>query len=86
VIQQEQGSAALEILGKLHGTGNTDHGTNYAQLEFDQITNQLARDRTLPSAWKDIFMIPSYRKRAIIGFLTMFFGQTTGTMVINSEH
>jgi hypothetical protein len=31
-----------------------------------------------------IFTIAHYRKRAIIGFLTMFAGQMTGTLVINN--
>ncbi|KAJ5419999.1 hypothetical protein N7465_002518 [Penicillium sp. CMV-2018d] len=84
LIQQKDTTTALQILGKLHGTGTTEDGSSYGKLEFDSIVAQLAHDQSLPSSWKTIFTTKSYRKRAIIGFLTMFLGQGTGTMIINN--
>lgn len=62
-----------------------ENGLSYARFEADQIAAQLAYSKSQPSAWKDIFLIPAYRKRAVIGFMTMFFGQATATMIINSK-
>jgi MFS family permease len=45
------------------------------------VQGQWEIDKAQPSSWLAIVTVPSYRKRAIIGFLCLFFGQTTGTLV-----
>ncbi|KAL1625891.1 hypothetical protein SLS56_007130 [Neofusicoccum ribis] len=75
---------AMDILGKLHGRPTTDGEENYAALEFKQIQNQLSLDAALPCSWVSLFTVPSYRRRAVVGFLVMFCAQCTGTQVINN--
>ena len=75
----------MAILVRLHGTATEDCGGNYAQSEFDQIKRQLELDNLLPTSWASLFVVPSYRKRAVVGFITMFLGQCTGTQIINSK-
>ncbi|GME48245.1 hypothetical protein G7Z17_g7062 [Neofusicoccum parvum] len=75
---------AMEILGKLHGRPTTDGEENYAALEFKQIQDQLSLDAVLPCSWASLFTVPSYRRRAVVGFLVMFCAQCTGTQVINN--
>jgi hypothetical protein len=75
----------MAILSRLHGTGNREDGQSYAQLEFDQISGQLEQDHLLPKSWMSLFSVQSYRKRALIGFMTMFLAQCTGTQIINSK-
>ena len=63
-------------------TGSASH---FAENEFVQIKKQLEYERTLPNSWASLYTVPSYRKRAIVGFLTMFCAQCSGTQVINSK-
>jgi hypothetical protein len=42
-------------------------------------------DRTSPTSWRSMMALPHYRKRCIIGFLTTFFVQCSGNLVITSE-
>lgn len=71
------------MLKKIHHDPSNPEET-FATAEFTQIEKQLALERSLPSSWWSIFTVPSYRKRAIIGFSTMFCCQATGTLVIAS--
>ncbi|RAH54477.1 sugar transporter family protein [Aspergillus piperis CBS 112811] len=75
--------AANAVLHRIHKDAN-DPDNTFAQEEFNQIQSQLSYEATLPSSWKSIATVPHYRKRAWIGFLTMFAGQFTGTLVINN--
>ncbi|KAL4875014.1 general substrate transporter [Aspergillus karnatakaensis] len=74
---------ANNVLTRIHRE-STDPNNEFAQHEFDQIVSQLALESTLPASWKSLATVPHYRKRAWIGFLTMFAGQFTGTLVINN--
>ncbi|KAI4869542.1 sugar transporter family protein [Hypoxylon rubiginosum] len=81
LVENNEGDRALAILKKIHHDPNNANEA-FATAEFTQIKTQLALEKTLPSSWWSIFTVPSYRKRAIIGFSTMFCCQATGTLVI----
>ncbi|KAI5474791.1 sugar transporter family protein [Pseudohyphozyma bogoriensis] len=55
-----------------------------AEDELFQIRQQQQMDEALPSSWLSIVTQSHYRKRAIIGFLTTFFVQCTGNLVLNN--
>ena len=74
---------ANAVIHRIHKDAN-DPDNIFAQEEFNQIQAQLSCEATLPSSWKSIATVPHYRNRAWIGFLTMFAGQFTGTLVINN--
>ncbi|GAA5878866.1 hypothetical protein JCM8547_001494 [Rhodosporidiobolus lusitaniae] len=81
LLQQGRAEDALKVCKKLRHSAN-DPDFLIAQAEFDAIKAQGEYDATQPSSWASIFRVPSYRRRAIIGFLTMAFAQGTGTIVI----
>jgi hypothetical protein len=85
VVQQGQGDKALAVLLRLHEFGDQENNLSYAQREYDQMERQLEIDKLSPTSWASIFSVPSYRKRAITGFATMFLAQCTGTQIINSK-
>lgn len=74
--------AAEAALIKLHATPSDPTG-DLAKKEFYQIRKQIELDNTLGSSWGDIWRKPSYRKRAILAFLTMCITQSSGALVIN---
>ncbi|KAF7556894.1 hypothetical protein G7046_g6180 [Stylonectria norvegica] len=81
LVENNQGDQALAVLKKIHHDPNNAEET-FATSKFAQIKTQLTLEKSLPSSWRSIATIPSYRKRAIIGFFTMFCCQATGTLVI----
>jgi hypothetical protein len=83
VIENGNHEAAHKVLKRVHHSAN-DSSDTFAEKEFLQIQNQLGYERTLPSSWKSIATVPQYRKRAFLGFGTLFTGQMTGTLVLNN--
>lgn len=83
-MERGRSEQSLQVLTKIHSDASDPDG-EYARMEHAQIEQQINYERTLPSSWAAIFTIPSYRKRAAIGFACMFLAQCTGTQVINSE-
>lgn len=55
------------------------------QVEFSQMVEQHEHYAEMPSSWRSLFTLPHYRRRALIGFFTMFFVQCSGMLVITSE-
>ncbi|OAL26939.1 hypothetical protein AYO22_03883 [Fonsecaea multimorphosa] len=74
---------ARKIVFRLH-FNKSDPEHEYAQEEFFQMRKQMEMDKTLPSAWLDLFRLPSYRKRTLLGMLFAFSGQSTGVLVLNN--
>ena len=77
------------VVDKLHGTkGSEDsHARSFAKEEFYQISRQVQADQLAASGetfWT-LFTRPSYRRRMICTFLTMFGSESTGILVIYSE-
>ena len=56
------------------------------RAEFDLLYGQIKHERLEEHTLGDLFKKPSMRKRCIIGFLTLFGCQATGTLVINSKY
>jgi sugar porter (SP) family MFS transporter len=83
LIDNDKAEKAREVLYRIHRDPK-DPDNTFAHHEYSQIKRQLAFEHSLPSSWTSLFTIAHYRKRAIIGFLTMFAGQMTGTLVINN--
>ncbi|KAF7548430.1 hypothetical protein G7Z17_g7062 [Cylindrodendrum hubeiense] len=82
LVERGHRDEALDIIKKLHHSADGDD--SFANNEFAQIERQLEYEHSLPSSWSSLFTVPSYRKRAIVGFLTMFCAQCSGTQVINN--
>ena len=80
---QSRSEEARKILIKLHSNKN-DPDNELAEAEFYQINKQIAVDRTLGGSWKDMFMKPSYRKRAFLAIGTTGIIQCSGVLVINN--
>lgn len=83
-MERDRGEECLAVLRKIHADASDPDG-EFAQLEYNQIRQQITYEKGLPSSWASIFKIPSYRKRLFVGFGCMFFAQCTGTQVINSK-
>jgi hypothetical protein len=77
-------------VSKLHGVANeaeASDATSFAKEEFYQMRVQVAADERMAAnetVWT-LFTKPSYRKRMICAFLTMFGAESTGILVIYSE-
>ncbi len=79
---------AWEIVLKLHSDGkNVDsEAAHFANEEFYQMRRQVIADKAFASEetlWT-LFTKPSYRKRMVCAFLTMFGAESTGILVIYS--
>lgn len=83
VIANGRADAGKAVLDRIHRDLKNAEST-LAHDEFIQIQAQLEIENLLPSSWISIIKIAHYRKRAIIGFLTLLAGQLTGTLVINN--
>jgi hypothetical protein len=79
---------AWTIVLKLHSDGKDpdSDAAHFATEEFYQMRRQVAADKAVASQetlWT-LFTKPSYRKRMICAFLTMFGAESTGILVIYS--
>lgn len=60
-------------------------GANEAQDQFNLMHAQIVHERNNAKSFVDLFTHPTLRYRCMVGFLTLFAGQATGTQVINSR-
>jgi hypothetical protein len=85
LVSKGQDAKALEILCKLHHDP-ADVEDHFAHRELRFIRSQLEVDLTLITEhgqWQ-LFTIPTYRRRSILGFVLMMGGQNIGVLVINN--
>jgi hypothetical protein len=78
---------AWHVVEKLHGSHSNVEAETFAKEEFYQMRCQVAADQTMASGetvWT-LFTKPSYRKRMICAFLTMFGAESTGILVVYSK-
>jgi len=79
---------AWAIVLKLHADGKDPEAedVHFATEEFYQMRRQVAADKAMASqeTLMTLFTKPSYRKRMICGFLTMYGAESTGILVIYS--
>jgi hypothetical protein len=87
---QGRSDEAWKAVSKLHAIeGDADPGALiFAKEEFYQISRQVQADQTVAAdeGFMTLFTKPSYRKRMICAFLTMFGSESTGILVIYSKH
>lgn len=86
---KDRNDEAWQTVLKLHSSGIEDNSdsTAFAKEEFYQMTMQVNRDRAIAAnetVWT-LFSRPSYRKRMLCAFMTMFGTESTGILVIYSE-
>jgi MFS family permease len=82
-LMQGRNEEAWKVISDLHSDPD-DPDQSYARGEFYQMQKQTELDRTLNPSWKQMFMKPSYRKRAMTGIIFAFIGQSTAILVVNN--
>lgn len=85
LVSKGQHEKALSILCKLHHDPS-DLEDHFAHQELRFIQSQLEVDHMLITEhgqWQ-LFTVPTYRRRSILGFLLMMGGQNIGVLVINN--
>lgn len=87
MLIQNRSDDAWKVVSRLHGSGSDDGAAAlFAREEFYQISRQVSADIAASSGeniWT-LFKKPSYRRRMICAFLTMFGSESTGILVIYS--
>lgn len=91
VIIKDRPDEAWVVMERLHGIqGHDEHSPMavFAREEFYQMRQQVAADKRMAAiegdSIKTLFTKPSYRKRMICAFFTMFAAESTGILVIYS--
>ena len=85
MLQQDRADEALAVLKRIHHDAKDPEG-NFAIREFHAMEKQFVIDRNMgDGTFKELLTKSRNLKRVILGFLTMFGAQCTGTLVINSE-
>ena len=87
LIDHDRMEEAYVAFGKVRAESSDDMiGDELAiRAEFDLLYGQIKHERSEEHTFADLFKKKSMRKRCIIGFLTLFGCQATGTLVINSK-
>jgi MFS family permease len=83
LLMQGRAEEAWQVISDLHADP-ADPDQEYARGEFYQMQKQTEMDRTLNPTWKQMWQKPSYRKRAVIGIIFAFIGQSTAILVVNN--
>ncbi|KAJ9494968.1 hypothetical protein H2202_009443 [Exophiala xenobiotica] len=87
VLYKDRPAEAWKVVSKLHGSneeGDDSAIASFAREEFYQMTHQVQADKAMAAGENlmTLFKKPSYRKRMICAFLTMFGAESTGILVI----
>ncbi|KAL5327804.1 hypothetical protein ACEPPN_005509 [Leptodophora sp. 'Broadleaf-Isolate-01'] len=84
LLQQGRTDEALAVLKRIHHDVKDSAG-NFAVREYHAMEEQFAIDKSMgDGTFKELVTKPHNLKRVVIGFLTMFAAQSTGTLVINN--
>jgi MFS family permease len=83
LLMQGRSEEAWQVISSLHADP-ADPDQEYARGEFYQMQKQTEMDRTLNPTWKQMWQKPSYRKRAVMGVIFAFIGQSTAILVVNN--
>jgi hypothetical protein len=75
----------LKDFKKMHNFGANDAHDRAVEEEFFLLNSQVLHELKHQIPFKDFWLIPSLRKRCIVGWLTLAAAQGTGTLVINSK-
>ena len=74
----------MRVLTRLH-RNKDDPDNTFAHREYLQIKEQHDEDEGNKVTWKDMFIIPSYRKRTLVAAFIMFASQLTATLVVSGK-
>ena len=86
VLQQDRADEALAVLKRIHHDASDPEG-HFAIREYHAMEEQFVIDKTMgDGTFRELLSKAHNLKRVIIGFLTMFAAQSTGTLVINSMY
>ncbi len=92
VLLKDRPAEAWKILARLHGAGKETETSSaagqFAREEFYQMSQQVQADKVMAAgeSLMTLFTKPSYRKRMICAFLTMFGAESTGILVVYSVY
>ncbi|KAI5475875.1 sugar transporter [Pseudohyphozyma bogoriensis] len=84
LISKDKGSQAQKILDLLHQDPDAVDPLHTSHYEFKAIVEQNELEKTRDVSWGAILRTPSYRKRAILAFLSLFIYPSTGTLTITN--
>ncbi|RHZ62623.1 hypothetical protein CDV55_105347 [Aspergillus turcosus] len=87
VVMNDRMDDAWKVISKLHGIGQTETASaaaSFAREEFYQMKQQAIADKSAAAGetFVTLFTKPSYRKRMICAFFTMFASESTGILVV----
>ena len=85
VLDRDRTDEAYASFIKCRAEDPNDIDEVEAREEFNHLHAQIIHERNNAVSLKHMFTNPGLRKRCIIGFLTLFGGQVTGTQVFNSK-
>lgn len=84
VISQDKISEAWDSFRSVRDERDGDTEASMQQ-EFNLLHAQILHEEKEAVSFMDLLTHPNLRRRCIIGFLTLFAAQGTGTLVINSK-
>ncbi|CAL5868383.1 uncharacterized protein PFLUO_LOCUS2608 [Penicillium psychrofluorescens] len=87
LVMNDRMDEAWKVVSKLHGIGQTEVASaaaSFAREEFYQMKQQAIADKSVADGetFGTLFTKPSYRKRMICAFFTMFASESTGILVV----
>ena len=87
VLVQGRSQEAWLIIARLHQRSD-DPEQLFAREEFYQMSRQVDNDKSMRDSMKlkELWTKPSYRKRMICGFITMFASESSAILVIYSNY
>ncbi|KAH7168211.1 hypothetical protein DER46DRAFT_500456 [Fusarium sp. MPI-SDFR-AT-0072] len=84
LLQNDRPEEALAVLKRLHASAQ-DSEFQFARKEFNDMQQQIGIEKNAGrDSYLDLLTKRSMLKRVVVGFLTMFGAQCTGTLVINN--
>lgn len=84
VMLKDRYEEALSILERLHrDSGDPNH--QFARREYAQIKEQHDEDEKNKVTWKQMWIVPSYRRRTALAVFIMFGSQMTITLITASK-
>ncbi|OAP57496.1 hypothetical protein AYL99_08234 [Fonsecaea erecta] len=84
LLIQDRQSEAFQNFRKVQDSGEGPEHEMAIEQEFRLLAAQVAHEMKHEVPLKDFFLVPSLRKRCVVGFLTLAAAQGTGTLVINN--
>lgn len=84
LIDHDRVEDAFKAFHATHAESEGEGATRASEIEFEKLRQQIRMEEDEPKEWGDLWRRKSLRKRCFVGFLTMFAGQGSATMVINN--